>query len=68
MERKNPLSAKLGHKNWAEVQTLLRSPEYTRQVRFRESKLHPDLFILSYEQIGAEWTDTFIRECRGEVC
>ena len=28
--------------------------------------LHADLFILSYEQIGAKWTDPFIRECRGE--
>lgn len=66
MDRKHPLQAKLGNKSWEQVQELLRSSEYTHQVRFRQSKLHADLFILSYEQIGADWKDSFIRECRGK--
>ncbi len=62
----NATMKKLGNKTWQEVLDLLRSPTYMKQLRCRESKLHPDLFCLSYNMVSADWTDPFIRECRGE--
>ena len=63
----HPVRAKLGNKSWAEVQELLRSDDYSRQLRVRESRLHADLYILSYEQAGTDWKDAFTRECRGQA-
>jgi len=62
----NATTKKLGNRTWQEVRDLLRSPTYMNQLRCRESKLHPDLFCLSYDIVSADWTDPFIRECRGE--
>ncbi len=62
----NATTKKLGNRPWREVRDLLRSPTYVNQLRCREFKLHPDLFRLSYDMVSADWTDPFIRECRGE--
>lgn len=66
MVSQHPLVAKLGSKPWSEVQALLRSSDFERQVRYRQSALHPDLYCLTYEQISADWKNPFTTECRGQ--